>query len=54
MIAMKLPFFHPFDITGKPMKGWMMVEKEGFKTDNDLKAWWVKAKESVTTLHSKG
>ena len=52
--ALKLPFSHPFDITGKPMKGWVMVEKEGFKSDDDLKAWLVKAEEFVTTLPSKG
>ena len=52
--SMSLPFIRPFDITGKPMKGWVMVEKEGFKSDDALKAWLVKAKEFVSTLPSKG
>ncbi len=52
--ALKLPFVRPFDITGKPMKGWVMVGKEGFKSEDALKAWLVKAKEFVSTLSSKG
>jgi hypothetical protein len=36
------------------MKGWVMVEKEGFKSDEALKAWLFKAKEFVGTLPSKG
>lgn len=28
-----------FDITGKPMKGWLMVEPEGCKTAKQLAGW---------------
>lgn len=52
--ALKSPFVRPFDITGRPMKGWVMVEKAGFKTDDALKAWLAKAREFVSTLPSKG
>ena len=52
--ALKLPSVRPFDITGKPMKGWVMVEKAGFKTDDALKDWLGKAKEFATTLPTKG
>jgi len=52
--ALKSLYVRPFDITGKPLKGWVMVEKEGFKSDEALKAWLVKAKEFVSTLPSKG
>jgi TfoX/Sxy family transcriptional regulator of competence genes len=52
--ALKLPFVRPFDITGKTMKGWVMVEKEGFKSDEALKAWLVKAKKFVGALPLKG
>jgi TfoX/Sxy family transcriptional regulator of competence genes len=48
-----LPFVRPFDITGKTMKGWVMVEKEGFKSEDNLKGWLAKAKEFVHTLPSK-
>jgi len=51
--ALKSPFIRPFDITGKPMKGWVMVEKTGFKSDKALKDWLVKAKDFVSTLPSK-
>jgi len=51
--SMSQPFVRSFDITGKPMKGWVMVEKEGFKSENVLKAWLAKAKEYVGTLPSK-
>ena len=51
--AMELPFVRPFDITGRPMKGWVMVEKAGFRTDDALKAWLGKAKGFVSTLPSR-
>jgi len=51
--ALKLPFVRPFDITGRSMKGWVMIEMEGFKSDNDLSAWLNKAKEFVKGLPSK-
>jgi len=28
-----------FDITGKPMKGWVLVEPEGIEDDDQLKDW---------------
>jgi TfoX/Sxy family transcriptional regulator of competence genes len=43
----------PFDITGKPMKGWVMVEEHGFETEDRLKAWLDKAKGFVKTLPPK-
>jgi hypothetical protein len=30
---------HPFDITGRPMKGWSLVKSEGVKGDG-LKKWF--------------
>ena len=51
--ALKLPFVRPFDITGRPMKGWVMVETEGFESDNELKIWLNKAKNFAKTLPSK-
>lgn len=51
--ALDLPFVKPFDITGKPMKGWVMVEKDGFETDDALKDWLKEAKDFVLTLPAK-
>jgi TfoX/Sxy family transcriptional regulator of competence genes len=43
----------PFDITGRPMKGWVMVEGEGFASDDQLTAWLGKARAFVETLPPK-
>src|SRR6185503_892797 len=29
----------PFDLTGKPMKGWLLVEPDGVKTNKQLSTW---------------
>jgi TfoX/Sxy family transcriptional regulator of competence genes len=42
----------PFDITGRPMKGWVMVEEAGFK-GKALGRWLEKARDFVATLPSK-
>ena len=36
---MRMPFTVPFDITGKAMKGWLMVEPGGVVGEEDLKYW---------------
>jgi hypothetical protein len=34
--AMRIPLTLPFDITGRVMKGWVMVEAAGYESDDDL------------------
>ena len=51
--ALTLPSVHPFDITGRPMKGWVMVERGGFENHDKLRAWLNQAKEYVKTLPIK-
>jgi TfoX/Sxy family transcriptional regulator of competence genes len=51
--AMDNPSAKPFDITGRPMKGWVMVAQEGFKTANELEDWLNQAKKFVETLPPK-
>ncbi len=51
--ALSLPFVRPFDITGRPMKGWIMIEDKGFKTDKELEALLNQARAFVKTLPSK-
>jgi TfoX/Sxy family transcriptional regulator of competence genes len=51
--ALELPFVSPFDITGRPMKGWVMMEMEGFKGHNDLNNWLNRAKQFVKGLPLK-
>ena len=51
--ALTLPSVRPFDITGRPMKGWVMVERGGFENHDKLGAWLNQAKEYVKTLPIK-
>jgi len=36
---LKLPETRVFDITGRSMKGWVMVAPQGYRTEKDLSAW---------------
>jgi len=51
--ALTLPHVRPFDITGKPMKGWVMEQQDGFQADHDLTSWLNQAKEFVSSLPPK-
>jgi TfoX/Sxy family transcriptional regulator of competence genes len=37
--ALAQPGVNVFDMTGRPMKGWITVAPAGFVDENDLKAW---------------
>jgi len=37
--ALNRPHTRPFDITGRPMAGWVMVEPEGCATEKALADW---------------
>jgi hypothetical protein len=43
----------PFDITGRPMKGWLLVEAAGLENDRQLGAWLDRAVVFVQTLPAK-
>jgi TfoX/Sxy family transcriptional regulator of competence genes len=43
----------PFDITGKAMKGWVLVEPEGIESDDQLQGWIQRATEFVKGLPRK-
>jgi TfoX/Sxy family transcriptional regulator of competence genes len=51
--ARELPHVRPFDITGRPMKGWVMVEPAGCRTDSQLKTWLEQARAFAKTLPQK-
>lgn len=51
--AMGLPFSKPFDITGRPMKGWIMAKGDGFRNDEEFEYWLDYAREFVLTLPPK-
>ena len=42
-----------FDITGKPMRNWVLVEPEGVNDDDQLAGWIERAKKFVRTLPKK-
>ena len=42
-----------FDITGRPMKGWVMVEPDGIDSEHQLAQWIEQAAEFVRTLPGK-
>ena len=37
--ALSEPNARPFDLTGRPMKGWITVAPEGYASDTDLAGW---------------
>ena len=51
--ARELPHVRPFDITGRPMKGWVMIEPAGCQTAKQLKSWLDQARAYVETLPPK-
>jgi hypothetical protein len=51
--ALKLRYTKEFDITGRPMKGWVMVSAEGHKKKHDLVAWVERGAAFALTLPAK-
>ena len=51
--ALKNKNVRPFDITGRAMKGWVMVAPTGMKTDAVLKKWTASATDFVIELPRK-
>jgi TfoX/Sxy family transcriptional regulator of competence genes len=37
--ALAEPGVRPFDLTGRPMKGWLLVAPDGHAQDDDLRRW---------------
>jgi TfoX/Sxy family transcriptional regulator of competence genes len=51
--ALKQPHVKAFDMTGKPMKGWILVAPDGVKTDRALQGWVDKALAFARSLPPK-
>jgi hypothetical protein len=47
------PHVKPFDITGKPMKNWVLVTAEGIEDDDQVKGWIQRAVMFVGKLPGK-
>ncbi|MGD1996361.1 MAG: TfoX/Sxy family protein [Anaerolineae bacterium] len=51
--TLRMPHTLPFDITGRAMKGWVMVEAEGYQSDEDLQEWVRQGVDLALTLPPK-
>lgn len=51
--ALAEPFVKEFDITGRPMRGWIMLHPDGFEEDQPLRDWIARALDFVKTLPPK-
>jgi TfoX/Sxy family transcriptional regulator of competence genes len=38
-LAITRPHARPFDMTGRPMAGWVMVAEPGYQAQTDLESW---------------
>jgi TfoX/Sxy family transcriptional regulator of competence genes len=51
--AIMEPHTRLFDLTGRPMTGWVMVVPEGYASDDDLRAWVEQGLDFALTLPPK-
>jgi TfoX/Sxy family transcriptional regulator of competence genes len=51
--ALEQPATREFDITGRAMKGWVMVEPQGYEKAADLRRWLRNASQFAATLPIK-
>ena len=51
--ALRQEHVREFDVTGRPMKGWVMIDPEGLDTDAQLNEWLEQARDFVTSLPPK-
>ena len=47
------PHVRPFDFTGRPMKGWVVVEPGGLSLDEELEEWVLKGVDYALSLPPK-
>lgn len=51
--ALRFPFVKPFDVTGRTMKGWIMIEDSALDSTDMLHEWLKKGVDFVSTLPPK-
>ena len=51
--ALQEEYVTEFDVTGRPMKGWVMVEADGIDNDHQLCHWIEQATQFVRSLPIK-
>lgn len=47
------PGVGPFDVTGRPMKGWLLVAPDHLEADADLLAWLERGRDFAASLPAK-
>jgi TfoX/Sxy family transcriptional regulator of competence genes len=52
-VLVRQPGVRPFDMTGRPMKGWLLVGPEGYDTDASLQDWVTRGSEFALSLSPK-
>jgi TfoX/Sxy family transcriptional regulator of competence genes len=52
--ALSRPHTRLFDMTGRPMKGWILVAPEGVQTEDELAPWVERGVRFARTLPAKG
>lgn len=52
-VALQEPHVRPFDITGKPMRGWVMIDLQGLPSAAELERWIDLAFDFVRSLPPK-
>jgi TfoX/Sxy family transcriptional regulator of competence genes len=52
--ALGQPHARPFDMTGRPMKGWILVAEEGIASERGLAAWVARGVGFARSLPPKG
>jgi TfoX/Sxy family transcriptional regulator of competence genes len=52
--ALAEPQTRPFDMSGRPMKAWVLVEQAGFETDAQLAGWVARGVAYARSLPPKG
>ena len=51
--CLALPGVSPFDATGRPMSGWVMVAPEVLDSDESLRAWMEQGRDFAVTLEAR-
>jgi TfoX/Sxy family transcriptional regulator of competence genes len=52
--ALSRPHTRRFDMTGRPMKGWILVDREGVQTEDELGGWVDRGVAFARSLPPKG
>lgn len=52
--ALSRPYTRLFDMTGRPMKGWILVARDGVKTKRQLAPWVERGVRFARSLPAKG